>query len=411
LPEATRRELGLSHLSRRAARDGFLLRALMEVRREGGRVDLILGKGNRGGEVFQPSRLLLQAKGVELAQRVKQLFREIPPQEVGDRGAVEESLKWRTGMELEKETGGQESSRLKKLSATKFTDYLACPFRFYLKHVRRLQSPEPSRVELNARDYGTLAHEVLENFGLDEEARCLGSAEKIFEWVSGELDSIVARRFAGRPPVAVCIQVASLRQRLEWFSVCQAEEVVNGWVITEVEKNFAVDIGGFQVTGQVDRIEVNEESGHLRILDYKTKAKAQKVKEAHLTGVRANTSWASHLQSEEAQEAVRYFDGKKDCRWTNLQVPLYLLAMHEMMGAEVKMEAGYFSLGNTRENVKVNLWEGFGEGEVESARRCAEWVTEQIRGQVFWPPAEEVKYDDYSRLSPSQVLEEGVVVR
>ena len=36
--------------------------------------------------------------------------------------------------------------------------------------------------------------------------------------------------------------------------------------------------------------------------------------------------------------------------------------------------------------------------EVVSAKECAEWVVDQVKNGVFWPPAEKVKYDDYESL-------------
>ena len=47
-----------------------------------------------------------------------------------------------------------------------------------------MQEPEPERVEWNARDFGNVAHLVLECWGRDEEARGLSKTEAIAEWVT-----------------------------------------------------------------------------------------------------------------------------------------------------------------------------------------------------------------------------------
>lgn len=45
------------------------------------------------------------------------------------------------------------------LHVTAFKDYLACPYRFYLKHVLELEVLNDRSIELSARWFGTVAHE------------------------------------------------------------------------------------------------------------------------------------------------------------------------------------------------------------------------------------------------------------
>ena len=388
LPEGSRRVLGLSHGETRAARDAYLLCALLEARKAEGRVDLLLAKASGGGDALKPSRLLLAAKGGELARRVMELFREVEPPESGLAWTLEEAWKWRPRVEAGRE----------KLSVTAFADYLACPFRFYLKQVLRMGAPEPERVEWNARDFGTVAHVVLERWALDAEAREFSKTEAIEKWVHAELDRIVAERFGGKPPLAVRIQCEAMRQRLSWFARVQACERAAGWRVVEVEKRFSLPVDGIEVRGQVDRIEMNED-GRKRILDYKTTAKASEVEKAHWTKIVASTNWPPHL---EGVEAVRSADGKM--RWTNLQVAFYSAALGDVD------EIGYFALGATESEVKVSLWDGFGREEQESALGCARWVIGQVKAGAFWPPTGKVTYDDYEVLALGRSLEETVEV-
>ena len=133
LPEGTRRVLGLSHGETRAARDAYLLTAMLKAREAEGRVDLLLAKASGSGDALLPSRLLLAAEGKELARRVQLLFREVEPPDSGLAWTLEEEWQWRPRVEEPRE----------KLSVTAFSDYLACPFRFYLKQVLRMgQTPE-----------------------------------------------------------------------------------------------------------------------------------------------------------------------------------------------------------------------------------------------------------------------------
>jgi ATP-dependent helicase/nuclease subunit B len=387
LPEGTRRLLGLSHSESRAARDAYLLAALLKSREASGRVDLLLAKASGDGDVLKPSRLLLAADGEELAERVMKLFQEVEPPESGLAWTMDEAWRWRP---WEEETRS-------RLSVTAFSDYLACPFRFYLKHVLRLSEPEPERVEWNARDFGTVAHVVLERWALDEEARDYSKTEAIEGWVHAELARVVEERFGGDPPLAVKIQCEAMKQRLSWFARVQACERAAGWRISEVEKRFTLEVDGIEVRGQVDRIETHED-GRTRILDYKTAASASDVENAHRKKITSSTNWPEHLQG--VQE-VRSAGGK--FRWINLQVALYSAALGDVD------EIGYFALGATEADVRLSLWDGFGREDQAEAIACADWVVKQVKAGVFWPPAEKVEYDDYAVLSMGRSLVETVM--
>jgi len=387
LPEATRRALGLIDEQRRAARDAYLLRAMIEARRESGRVDLLLAKSSAAGDALLPSRLLLAAGREELPGRVGQLFEELEPPDAGL--AWQADWKWSL----------PEFESRERLGVTSFRDYLACPLRFFLKHVLDSGEPEPERVEWNARDFGTLAHEVLEAWGRDEEAREWSKTEVLAEWLEAELERRLARRFGGEPPLAVRIQARALRQRLGWFARWQACQRADGWRVEAVEESFEFELGGMAVRGQVDRIDGHPERGR-RVLDYKTYASWRKVEDDHLVGSRA--ALPAHL---EEVEAVWLEQGKKRRRWKNLQVPLYAQAL------EGVAELGYLVLAATEADTRESLWPDFGEAERESARACAEWVVGQVAAGVFEPAAERVAYDDYAVLGMGRPLAECIAMK
>ena len=392
LPEGTRRVLGLSSCESRRARDAYLLAGMIASREAEGRVDLLLGKSSGSGDVLQPSSLLLATKGEELARRVSELFQEVPPPEDGLSWIHEPAWDWQV----------KKMPPPERLSVTAFSDYLTCPYRFYLKHVVKMQESEPERIEWNARDFGTLMHVVLENFGRDPGARELSSEKEIADWVHHDLERVLQERIGRDLPAAIRIQKEVMKQRLSWFSECQTEQYAEGWRITEVEKNFQLKIGGIEVRGQIDRIEENVETGAKRVLDYKTKSKDHGVVKAHAVQIKSNTNWPEHLKKVDAVRAMLplgYRGKEAEARWTNLQVPLYALAIGELDSV------GYFGLGSTSSNVGVYLWPEFGQSEVEAARVCAQWIVGQVEAGVFWPPAEKVKYDDYEKLRFGKSLE------
>jgi len=378
LPENARQVLGLPCEESRAARDAYLLNALLEMRRDGGRVDLIVGKSSLGGDVLMPSRLLLTAKGPALAAQVQQLFAEVEPADSGVAWELEDRWKWQPRGVPPKE----------RMSVTNFSKYLACPFRYYLQRVLGMNEPEPERVEWNNRDFGSILHDVLEQWGLDEKARDSANAKEIERWLLRELNELVARHFGEELPLAVSLQVESMRLRLGWFAEEQAVIRAEGWRIVRVEEDFHLEIGGMIVTGQIDRIEEHDD-GRVRVLDYKTSKEAKKVIDEHQKGYRDDPP--EHLRGEEVVAP----GGKI---WTNLQVPFYAFALGKVD------EVGYFALGQDRANVKITPWEGFGEEEKISARRCAEWIVNQVQREVFWPPAEKVKYEEFGDLTYGREL-------
>ena len=392
LGEGASKLLGLVHNSRRAARDAFLHFAMIEARRSGGRVDLICAKSGAGGDSLLPSRLLLTTHRDELPDRVSFLFREVQPPEAGLRWQAD--WKWQPGFRETKP----------RLSATSLRDWLACPFRFYLKHTAAMAKPEPERVEWNQRDFGNVAHAVLETWGRDPEARDFSKSEALEAWFSRELDSVVASWFGANPPLAVRIQTESLRQRLAWLARVQAHHRASGWQVIEVEHKFELAFGNHTVVAKIDRIDRNRHDGTLRVIDYKT-GKVENVLRSHLRKITANSHRPAHLP-EKTAAWFHTTEGSKpaDYLWHNLQLPLYACAILDRDG--LLPEPCYFTIGSTETEVAIDPWEDFGHEMLQAARDCAGWVVQQIAEGVFWPPAERVTYDDLAPLSGGRPIEE-----
>ena len=394
LSEASRERLGLIKDADRAARDAFLYQSMIEARRKGGRTDVICGKSGPGGESLLPSRLLLAAKRADLPDRVKTLFREIEPPEAGMRW--EADWQWKP----------RKVAPPKRLNVTSLSDYLNCPFRYYLKHAVRMRSTEPSRGEWNARDFGTVAHEVLERWGRDLAARILNDAETIHQWLSAELDRVVMEWFEKRPLLSIRIQTEALRQRFIWLSQVQAEQRSEGWEIVDVERKVEIPVGEAMIIAQIDRIDRHCESGRLRVIDYKT-GKVTGVEDAHRKKVIASTVLPAHYTMEDPVIYSGEEKGKSvNYRWHNLQLPLYAAAVNDR--EKTLPIPCYFTLGVTESEVALHEWSDFEPADLAAAQACANWTAERIAAGIFWPPAEKVQHDDYKILAAGRNLEEMV---
>lgn len=393
LGETAGKSLGLGGNARRAARDAFLYQSMIEARKANGRVDLICAKSGPGGEPLLPSRLLLATERENLPQRVKFLFRSIEPPEAGLRWGAERQ--WQTRIVDIPES----------LAVTSLATYLACPFRFYLKHALRMQTPEPDRNEWNARDFGNVAHDVLERWGRDLYARSFSKPEALEAWFSAELDRVIAGQFGKRMPLAVRIQTEALRQRFAWLARVQAKSNADGWDVIEVEQAFEIPIQETRIIARIDRIDRHRESGELRVIDYKT-GKRTAPAAAHLKKIIASTTLPEHLGSDSPAVFTSEDDKGKsvDFRWLNLQLPLYVAAVRAR--EKIAPIPCYFQLGDKEMDVEIEPWQNFSESELEAAMRCAEWIIGQIKAKVFWPPAEKIIYDDFSVLTAGRTLEE-----
>lgn len=393
LSEKIRNALKLNNLTDRHARDAFLLHAMIRMREENGSTHLFCGKNGANGETYLPSSLLLQVPKKHLVSTVNNLFREIEPPEANL--IWTRDLIWQTPkVELPE-----------KISVTSFSDYLACPFRFYLKHIARASQPEPDRREMNHRDFGSITHKVLEIWGKDTEARKLSDPVALLAYLAAALDRTIFGQFGNQPPLAVRIQVHSIHQRLAWFVSKQVESMDEGWEIIDAERKISFDSANLKINGTIDRIDRHRETGQLRVIDYKT-GKVDKTESQHRKKITAKTQIPPHItETSPARHTAPDGKGISEFLWKNLQLPLYALAEREnSTGVPIPC---YIKLGSTENEVGFVEWSSFSQEDLESAKSCMDWIAESIQQQIFWPPAPKVQYDDYALLSQNAHLEDA----
>ncbi len=403
LGEPARARLGLITAESRAARDAWLFHAMTSARGgHGSSVTLICGKFSAGGEALLPSRLLLTGSGVALARRVRELFKDVEPPDAGLRREPD-GFRWHPpAIEITRPP-----------SVTGLRDYLACPFRFYLKHVLRMHRPEPERGEWNARDFGNIVHKALENWGTNHTAHG-SSPDEIAGHLIAEADRLITLGFDGRPPLAVRLQREALHQRLRWTASVLAEIHAEGWEILETEKTIRIPIpGGHHISGTIDRIDRHRESGAIRIIDYKTgnltERKSGKVEAAHrIAATPAAVKNRTHLSADcPAWHQAADTKGRvRDVLWENLQLPLYVAAV--AADYDALPQPCYLTIGNTRDRVALHVWEHFTKSDVDSAMDCTEWIVQRIADRVFYPPAEKVKYDEFEAMAAGGPLRDLV---
>ena len=381
LPDSLRTKLGLTDNASRYARDAYLLSCLL--RRYGpSKLRLGYSRFRSGGEPNRPSRLLLGCPDEDLPARVEKLFQPSPAR----RQANELFPPWKLRLEP--------PARVESIRVTGFKHYLACPLRFYLGQVRGLQPFDPEAREIGAADYGTLLHRVVEN--LHKRGPAGSTSEKeISAFFEEELDRVAAQRFGRHPSPVVRVQIESMRQRLRHLAVLQAAQRRAGWTIVEseyaVKKNAGFTIGPLSLGGTMDRVETHQEEG-LRILDYKTFASAKTPEETHFGRARADDDFpeTAITRTNKAGRAV-------EKAWTDLQLPLYrhLAAKIWPEHSCENIQVGYILLPGDPDDTQIALL-SLDQSAQESAMRCAAAVADRVARGVFWPPAADPDYDDFS---------------
>ena len=293
LPNQLRRGLDIEDNDRRYARDAYALSVLAASRED---LRLIVGRRSADGDPLLPSRLLFACDDPAMARRVMAFFSAedrpkndllvgVTPVPIDGTQTANVTP---SSIIIGRLQPGQEQSRLevprpKPLSApitsmrvTEFKDYLGCPYRYYLRHVLKLEGLDDSAEELDGAMFGSLAHEVLSRLGKDPGVAA-GNAEAIASYLDAQLDAAVLAHFGQAPLPSILVQVEQLRRRLAALARWQAAWAAQGWRIEHVEvsppagkASLLVDGRPMFLRGRIDRIDVQESSGKRMIFDYKT---------------------------------------------------------------------------------------------------------------------------------------------
>ena len=359
LPNRLRRALGIEDNHRRYARDAYALSALAASRE---RLKLIAGRTAPEGEPLYPSRLLFACDGQTTARRVAAFFDPdaAPHRDVLLPGTLRPGVS-RSQFEIPRPK--PLAAPVTSMRVTEFRDYLACPYRYYLRHQLKLKPLEDQAEELDAAAFGSLMHDVLGDFGAGPAAAST-DADEIRQFLGDTLDRIVRRRYGSNTLSAVGVQVEQLRARLAAFAHWQADWARQGWRIELVEQGpkegepaLVVDGEPMALRGRIDRVDWHEASGRRIIFDYKSSDTPSDPDKAH--------------RSQEG--------------WTDLQLPLYR-HLAAGMGIEGPIELGYIALSKDAAKVGESLAD-WTEEDLADADRAAAEVVRNVRAEVFWPPA------------------------
>ena len=353
LPDSLRRGLGLVDNTARTARDKTIL-AMTLACRETAAVTVHFHSVDGKGDVMKPSRLLFDCKDdEELVRRVIALYAtragtgETPSADLPDR--------WKIKLPVP-----PEYAELRKTSPSSLDLYMHCPFTYLLRKTYN-ESEDYRAEELDASEFGNLAHEALEAWGQGE-LKDSADADAIAAVLEEKVDSILVERFGLEIPAIVALQGESVKRRLRRFAALQAARAADGWRVMATERKMKVSYGHTLVAGRCDRIDFNERTGEWCVIDYKT--------------------WDSAARAAA-------FETKKDGTrvWKSLQLPLYCAMLDaDPDFPEAKREritASYCILAKTVADTCYS--ESFSGADVPDAEAKVKELVDGIERGVFWP--------------------------
>ncbi|RME59033.1 MAG: PD-(D/E)XK nuclease family protein, partial [Candidatus Dadabacteria bacterium] len=246
------------------------------------------------------------------------------------------------------------------LSVSQISDYLKCPYRFYLRHILQLSAEDDHLIELAPNFFSLLIHQVLFEFGRSALFKSTNE-NKIKEFLLLCLNKQVSNlRFLAMPTVK--IQIKHLEQRLSMFSAWQAAQAKE-WQIKEVEKSFNLPLAVYNsqevelpvVKGRIDRVDIKKDSSEIIIIDYKaTDKEINPVREHKVKG-----------------------------RWINAQLPLYWEFMRRQ-SKDLKIKTAYLLLLPSEVKLVEAKWQE--EDLIEGVQSAVEAVEGIVKGS-FWPPS------------------------
>lgn len=365
LPDSIRAKARLAGNRELFARDLFLAHGLLESRTSG--VRFLYSRRAANQDPQRPSRLLLACPADELPLRVDFIFGR-----PGIRGAAA-SVPARPALSLAPPACRPQQIP-NSLSVTAFRDYLACPFRFYLGHVLRMEAEDDGAREIDVMDFGTLAHAAL---SVLKKHATLADDDEIRGLLLAELERLAKAQFGPRPSFAAIVQLESLRQRLAAAAKVHAAAVREGWHTISAEEMFEAELDGMLLKARCDRIDRHLETGRIRILDYKTSDGGDSPLKTHY-----------RPRSEE--------------RWADLQLPLYRFVYEQLHPPTAEIAVGYFNLPKATGKtgiVEMELITKAGEDLYADAIAKAREVVAGIQAGRFWPPSEKAgRFDDFEPL-------------
>lgn len=405
LPDILKKQLKLRCRADRYARDAFLFAGMLESRKQQGGVKILVSRHDPAGNPCLPSSLLFLCDDPSLPKRVENLF---SPIEEPVHAVPFSNAGWEWEPSVQKQTWNV-------ISPSDIKSFLTCPKRFWLQKAAGFRRLDFS---VSAAKAGNAVHDCAEQLGPEGSLNGIAGEDELVKGLQAVLARYYEWHYGTHMSLPVLVQMDYAMKRLERMARVHLEALDQGWEVVAVEEKLEwspwADIP-VMLRMRLDRIERHRTSGMLRVVDFKTRKKAQTIKEAHMERLNGH-SLAKMQELLPGLEVLTIDDGKKQSnwRWKDLQLPLYAIAARHCLLGKYNAEgvsAAYFNLPLTLEGTGYDEW---AEMDDQLLSLANDWAREIARivhaGELpMMPSAEELGWktlynnDPYTELSPGGV--------
>ncbi len=158
-------------------------------------------------------------------------------------------------------------SELPPFSASKLSDYQACPRYYWLTHILKLGTPPAKDWDLAPNERGSLLHLLVGQLLIH-----LQSGRHAEEWMESVAPSLIAEFRAGKPGKMILSRLVGtqefpglLRRLCDEFT-----RFVNEYEVLDVERRFEFELAPAVIRGAIDLVVRHRETGLMVVVDIKT---------------------------------------------------------------------------------------------------------------------------------------------
>ena len=375
LSDSRRKALNLPNNAQRAARDQFYLESILHSH-PAGTIRFLASRFDSESRPQSYSRFFFQGDRKTVLERAALLYESM---RMPDFSAGKKSGGLHFILQPDYSAKPVEEP---VISVTAFRDYLASPFRFFLKNWMKMSPTDFELKEMDRAGFGSCCHTALERAG----RKAVSDPDRMKELLFEELDRFMRETYGAPLPPLLAIQNEQIKQRLAWCAVRLAE-CAETFKVLELEyplggEHGSLSFAGLRIRGRIDRIDYSPEQNLLRLIDYKTMDEGKSPENAH---------WRS----------------KKRC-FSDLQLPLYRILLErdpefrarhpEIDFRTVRILCGYLSMPRSVTDTRFQFWEGMEallpEAE-QTIRRISDEIREMAKGIFHENPEQKVEYDDF----------------
>ena len=260
-------------------------------------------------------------------------------------------------------------------SASRLETYKACPFRFFIDAMLKLEPKETPELGLDVAQKGSIYHRILELVYRRAGEQSV-SAMEILDEVATEVFAKAPMADEFRPSALWEVEKAELLEKLH--ITLEALELERGqWKPFGFEQKFGIDSAPplalevdsniVQIRGLIDRLDISP-YGQLRVIDYK--------------------SGSSHFSKTDLLNGSR------------LQLPIYALAAQDALGLGDVRDGFYWSINDAKaSSIKLSNFKYEGiqgpDAAYQVAREHIQEILEGTRAGKFEPKAPKGSCPEY----------------